>query len=315
METIVLIDEPFANSSLGRDIIKSLSGQFSNDGKVKCCKKDLEIKNSLQFLTKAYDKTTRKPLNTEWNVEKFVLFFFPISKLMEKLRLKHNAQELFNDLFAGKVEADQRIQVVLIKDKLKNSSTEDKAQELEIRRVLQEKAVDLSVEFLVNYNIDLNLEVLNSEAICQKVIRATTSILKLIEHRGSLPMNDEDELSYGSWYPKKSGPPVTVNKNKLGLNNLWQRYLMQVSKGLNIEQAKVISADPAFATIDRAHETYEECYGDEKKAIELLSGKSIRPSGATKDKISLGQSRPCIGPETSRKVHKVLTCLDPDATL
>ncbi len=53
------------------------------------------------------------------------------------------------------------------------------------------------------------------------------------------------------WYPRKSGPPVSVNKNKVGLVNLYQRYLMQVSKGVNIEQAKVISSDPGFASIDR----------------------------------------------------------------
>ena len=232
---------------------------------------------------------------------------------MEKLRTKPTAQEMLRELFGNsELEAEQRIQVVLIKDKMKNSS-EDKAQELEIKRVLQEKAFDLSVEFLINHNIDLNLEVLKNDAICQKVIKATKSMLELIQHRSTL--TDEEEPATGSWYPKKSGPPVTVNKNKVGLTNLWQRYLMQVSKSLNIEHAKVISADPNFASIDRAHESYEDCYGDEKKAIELLSGKSIRPNGATKDKISLGQSRPCIGPETSRKVHKALTCLDPEATL
>ena len=310
----MLIDETLADSALGRDIIKTLSDGFGKEGKVKCCRQKLDISNTIQFITKEYDVTAKKLSNTAWKVEKFVLFFFPISQLMDKLRHKPNAQDLLEELFGDNVDIEnQRIQVILIKDKLKSSS-DDKAQELEIRRVLQDKAFDLSVEFLINFNIDFNLEVQKNDMICQKVVRTTKSVLELIQHRATLPMNSEEESSYGSWYPKKSGPPVTVNKNKVGMSNLWQRYLMQVSKGLNIEHAKVISADPAFASIDRALETYDACE-DEKKAIELLSGKSIRPNGATKDKISLGQSRPCVGQETSRKVHKVLTCLDPNATL
>ena len=92
---------------------------------------------------------------------------------MDKLRKKISAQELLKELFGTNVDLDnQRIQVILIKDKLKSSS-DDKAQELEIRRILQDKAFDLSVEFLINFNIDFNLEVQKNELICQKVVRTT----------------------------------------------------------------------------------------------------------------------------------------------
>ncbi len=60
----------------------------------------------------------------------------------------------------------------------------------------------------------------------------------------------------------------------------------------------------------RCLESYDCCQGDDKRAVNLLSGKSLRPAGATKASLSLGSSRPCVGPETSKKVHKVMTSLD-----
>ena len=46
--------------------------------------------------------------------------------------------------------------------------------------------------------------------------------------------------------------------------------------------------------------------------MELLSKKALRPNGATKDSLTLGNKRPSVGVETSRKIFKVLTTLDPD---
>ena len=43
----------------------------------------------------------------------------------------------------------------------------------------------------------------------------------------------------------------------------------------------------------------------------IFTKKALRPNGATKDSLTLGNKRPSVGPETSRKVFKVLTTLDP----
>ena len=82
-----------------------------------------------------------------------------------------------------------------------------------------------------------------------------------------------------------------------------------------MEQAKVISGDPGFSSIERTMRSYSACYGDEKNAIELLSSKALRPAAATKDSLSLGSKRPCVGQETSTKIHKVLTSIDPSTKI
>ena len=172
------------------------------------------------------------------------------------------------------------------------------------------KAQDLAADALVLHQTSLQVESIDKHQIAQKVIRLTKSILELINHRSCLA-SEEDTGFYGSWYPKRSGPPISINKNKVGLNNLWQRYLMQVSKSVNVEQAKVIANCPEFSSLHRAFRTYANC-DDEKEAISMLSNKALRPAGASKDALSLGNKRPCVGPETSKKRFKVLTSTDPD---
>ena len=99
---------------------------------------------------------------------------------------------------------------------------------------------------------------------------------------------------------------MSVSKNKVGLNKLWQKYLMQISQNVNVEQAKVISNESEFSSLNRAVTSYSNCLNDEKQAVELLSKKALRPNGATKDSLTLGNKRPSVGVETSRKVFKVL---------
>ena len=94
---------------------------------------------------------------------------------------------------------------------------------------------------------------------------------------------------------------MTVGKNKVGLNKLWQRYLMEISQNVNVEQAKVISADQDFSSLNRAVKSYSNCMHDEKRAVEILSKKALRPNGATKDSLTLGNKRPSVGVETSRQ--------------
>ena len=38
-----------------------------------------------------------------------------------------------------------------------------------------------------------------------------------------------------------------------------------------------------------------------KHVVEMLSKKALRPNGATKDSLTLGNKRPSEGPETSRR--------------
>ena len=87
---------------------------------------------------------------------------------------------------------------------------------------------------------------------------------------------------------------------------------MQISQNVNVEQAKVISNESEFSSLNRAVKSYSNCLNDEKQAVELLSKKALRPNGSTKDSLTLGNKRPSVGVETSRKVFKVLTTLDPD---
>ena len=64
-----------------------------------------------------------------------------------------------------------------------------------------------------------------------------------------------------TWYPppaKKIGTTVAVAKNSghLGLHLLWQKSLMQISKGMGIEQTKVITSHPDFASPSSAIQTF-----------------------------------------------------------
>ena len=216
------------------------------------------------------------------------------------------AEDFLNNVLFRIPDPGHRIQIHLTKElKSASNAKDDKVFEAEMKRIISEKAQDLSAECLVLYNVDLHLDVIDSQRIATLISKATKSVLELLSQRGANETSDEPS-NLGSWYPKKSGPPVSVNKNKIGLTNLWQRYLMQISKGVNIEQAKVISSDPGFASVHRATNTYANCF-DEKSAIGLLSGKSVRPAGATKDSLALGSSKPSVGQETSRKVYKILS--------
>ena len=86
---------------------------------------------------------------------------------------------------------------------------------------------------------------------------------------------------------------------------------MQVSQNVNVEQAKVISNEPEFSSLNNAMNTYENCL-DKKQAVELLSNKALRPNGATKDSLTFGNKKPSVGVETSRKIFKALTTLNPE---
>ena len=304
LETVVLIDESVTSKNYGKEILQRLQEDHSESKRVKCSIERLEIRNSIQWMTKAVIDDEPK-----WRTEKIAFVFVEAKDFIDMFRNRPNLNAedfLHNVLFRIPDSGTHRIQIHLTKEvKPTSNAKDDKVFEAEMKRIISEKAQDLSAECLVLHNVDLHLDVIDGQRIATLISKATKSVLELLSQRGANETSDEPS-NLGSWYPKKSGPPVSVNKNKIGLTNLWQRYLMQISKGVNIEQAKVISSDPGFASIHRATETYSNCF-DEKSAIGLLSGKSVRPAGATKDSLALGSSKPSVGQETSRKVYKILS--------
>lgn len=310
---VLTIEENLASSQVGREIIQSMQMEtFAQNGKLKYfIQASSQTANSIQWLSQVSC--------SQWKQEKHILILFPLNKLTDIFRTnpKISIENLMINLIGHLPNPQtERHHIHLLKN------NKNKSLEAEMTRSALEKLQDLTAEALVLFQTSINLTPIDNPGACDRVIKSTKSILELVQQRSSLPKDgsssgatgDEDQVSidgcYGSWYPKKSGPPISVNKNKIGLANLWQRYLMQVSKGVNVEQAKVISADPDFSSLSRTFRTYSNC--DEKQAIDLLSNKTLRPNGATKDAISLGNKRPCVGPETSRKVFKVLTSTDPE---
>ena len=148
---------------------------------------------------------------------------------------------------------------------------------------------------------------LKPEVCIESVIRSTKSMLEM-------SCNSTDTFEHGdmSWYPKKVGPPVSVSKNEshVGLFQLWQKQMMQISKRLGIEQAKVITMDPKYNSPTNCFETYE----DHPDGALMLADKRLRPSGSNQDIRSLGSGQ-CIGPDISRKLFTMMTSLDGKAFL
>lgn len=315
-----MIDDRLEAKQLGKEIIATLGQEnVATENKVKCIIEELDIPGSVQWMTKKYDPEDKKLSNNDWRTEQHILVFVPASKILEILKNSNiDAENLLSQCLGMTPDPkSDRIRIILTSEKrTANNKADDKVLEAEMKRLTQEKAFNLATECLVEFNTDLILDIHDTKAAIDKVVKSTKSILELIQHRATLPTADvnnaDDEDDLGAWYPRKSGPPVSVNKNKVGLTNLWQRYLMQVSKGVNVEQAKVITADTGFATIEATIRSYAGCHNDERMAVDLLIGKTLRPSGATKDSLSLGNKRPSVGQETSRKIYKVLTSIDAD---
>ena len=115
-----------------------------------------------------------------------------------------------------------------------------------------------------------------------------------------------------SWYPpsaKKIGTTVAVAKNNghLGLHLLWQKYLMQISKGIGIEQAKVITSNPDFSSPTTTIQTFLQA--NDKEGEKLLTAIHVRPTASSKDFMSLS-ARSSVGAEISKKVYRMMTTED-----
>lgn len=144
-----------------------------------------------------------------------------------------------------------------------------------------------------------------------QVIRSTKSVLDCLAST-SAPSVYSSVDGQITWYPsaKKIGPTVAVSKNDshLGLQLLWQKHLMQISKGINIEQAKVITAHPNFSSPATTIQTFLEA-DSEKEGEKLLTGIQVRPTASSKDFMSLG-ARSNVGTDTSKKVFRMMTATD-----
>ena len=80
---------------------------------------------------------------------------------------------------------------------------------------------------------------------------------------------------------------------------------MQISKGLGIEQAKVITSHPEFASPSATIDTFLKA-SDEKEGEKILTNIQVRPSASSRDFMSLS-ARSTVGAEISKKVYHMMT--------
>ena len=230
------------------------------------------------------------------------MVFIGSTQLSEALSLSTTPEDLIGRLFGDPRKFQGRRVRVLVFDNAKkaaNSGQQNRNVALERKRLEEDKALKLTTGCEVLSNLSFNLHCTQEDCILT-VVRATKSVAEA-ETTKSYVDGDID------WFPKKSGPPVGIAKNEshLGLFQLWQKHLMQITKRLGIEQAKVIVDDPRFSSPKNLFQTYE----DNPSGEQLLQHKQIRPSGSSKDVQSLGSGQ-SIGPDTSKKVYAMFTSMD-----
>ena len=83
---------------------------------------------------------------------------------------------------------------------------------------------------------------------------------------------------------------------------------MQISKGMGIEQAKVITSHADFASPSATIETFMKT-NDEKEGEKILTNIQVRPSASSKDFMSLS-ARSTVGAEISKKIYHMMTTED-----
>ena len=129
-------------------------------------------------------------------------------------------------------------------------------------------------------------------------------------HAPSMYTSEDGKIT---WYPpssKKIGNTVAVAKNNgnIGLHLLWQKGLLQISKGMGIEQAKVITSNPDFASPASTIKTLLAA-SSEKEGEKILTNVQVRPSASSKDFMSLS-ARSSVGAEISKKFYHMMTTED-----
>ena len=249
-----MIDENFSGKSTGKEILKQLQDDYAGKSEisvggrkksfqVKCSIEELEIKNSIHWITKVSNSN-----EDVWQTEEIVFVFVGINNFITMFKNMPNLNvQTFLVEVLGKIPNPdiERIQIYLMKEtntKKSTSQFDDKVLEAEMKRIIDKKALDLASECLISYGTNLHLDLLDNSKVAGLVSRATKSVLELLEHRNSstyISGFHDDAAGNGSgtsvWYPGKS-ESVSVNKNKVGLTNLWQRYLMEIPKSVGVEK-------------------------------------------------------------------------------
>ena len=209
MELIVVVDKKIESTPIGKSIIKSMSKEFLEEGRVKCLTQNNDIPLSIQWMKKV-DKD-------DWQYAEFIFVLFPSSRLYEILR-NHPRIEVHDLLteILGRIPdpSIEKICIDIFKDKSVPRGGDDVFLEQAFQKNLQDKAYDLSAESLMLHQTILNVKGISKDDACNKMINAAKSLL-------------EPPRDLGSWHPKTTKASVVV-EDKAGLKELWQRYLMQM---------------------------------------------------------------------------------------
>ena len=279
MKLIVVVDKRIESTPIGKSIIKSMSKEFLEDGRVKCLTQNNDIPLSIQWMKKV-DKD-------DWQYTEFIFVFFPSSRLYEILR-NHPRIEVHNLLveILGRLPdpSIEKICIDIFKDKSVPRGGDNLILEQELKKRLQDKAYDLSAESLMLHQTILNVKEISKDDACKKMINAAKSLL-------------EPPRDLGSWHPKTTKASVVV-EDKTGLKELWQRYLMQMAQTIKDEKVRVICENPEFSSLTRA--------------VNSISNRFEGGEGEVKILDKNGNKIPGVGIETSRKISKVLFSNDPD---
>ena len=282
MELIVVVDKGIESTPIGKSIIKSMSKEFLENGQVKCLTQKNDIPLSIQWMKKV-DKD-------DWQYAEFIFVLFPSSKLYEFLRNHPHVEvhELLLQILGRLPDPSiEKVCIDIFKDKSVprgGYDVTDVILEQELKKQLQDKAYNLSAESLMLHQTILNVKEISKDEACNKMINAAKSLL-------------EPPRDLGSWNPKSKKAFVLV-EDKVGLKELWQRYLMQMAQTIKDEKVRVICENPEFSSLSRTVNSYSNRFEGGESIVKILDKK--------------GNKIPGVGVETSRKISKVLFANDPD---
>merc|ERR1712150_228632 len=129
----------------------------------------------------------------------------------------------------------------------------------------------------------LNPSTAETNECAVQVLRSTKSVLDCLASPQvpSMYKSDDGKITWAPPSAKKIGNTVAVSKNSghLGLHLIWQKCLMQISKGLGIEQAKVITSHADFASPSATIDTFMKA-NDDKEGEKILTNIQVRPSAS-----------------------------------